>query len=386
MTTHATAIEIFDEDVSLNVVDVPYPGSVSPGLLPPAPVSAVPAPLTVPTSTLAQQLIHTGLCLFPCFNLHETAHRRQLFMDHLASLPEFKPAATDYAYGGFSGINMASSLHHPTIRQLRAEVHARLLLFFKTVAIHTLAPVPCNLEQLFDRALYRIFSKQAATDTVHRDECTLALPGDYILGGWLNLDSTTQTFSCLPGSHLLGVNPGGGFAKIKDKEEIKHYNQHKQRVDVPPGHLLLFFENIKHDVCATPVTNPLGMARLFFGWRLTDSTIPLIPNILSLIDQEALIPLKSGQILRMYPVLAWTNWGDKLQAWTLRFINPECTTRRTYTSGKRKGDTLTVPILYAGITPALCEERALLGLPPAKRRYAPYTLVEKQIYLPTSLI
>lgn len=321
-------------------------------------------------SPMAEQLLTKGFCTVPCYSTDQTAAKRILFMNHLRDLPEFTDEATSYVYGGFAAISTASSQHHPIIRMLRSEIHIVMRPFFQAVALQVAGP-ELKLEQIVDRAMFRPYGVSASPDSVHRDECKFALKDDYIFGGWLNLDSTPQQLSCEPRSHLLNVNTGRGFAKITDKAERAAYRPVK--IAVPPGHLLVFFENIMHDVCGKRIKSPVGMARLFLGWRLTSSNAPLIPDGLQLLDSQSLVPLKSGQMPRMYPTLAWTNWGDKLQQWTLLSLKPEYHTTRTYQSGKRKGTTLIIPQLYSSTS---THKRA---------KYEPYTASEKLMHTPLPL-
>ena len=314
----------------------------------------------------SNSLVALGYALVPAISLKELPRVRADFIDCVRSLPEFQDTAQSFVVGGFGAISTPSSQHHPFVRHLRARLHVIVVPLF-LAAREELHEPALQMEQLVDRVMLRAVGVSASADSVHRDECVYTCPGDHIFGGWLNLDSEPQVFSCDPGSHLIGVNSGGGFAKIKDRCEIEAYKARRQRVLVPPGHLLVFFENILHDVVAKKTTVLGGSARLFAGWRLTHAHTPLIPATEQMLQQQQLVPLKSGQVPRMYPKLYWVNHAAKLAAWTAAHLRPEYTVDRVVLSGKRKGDTIRVPLEHV---------RAV------KRAYASYAPHELALHTP----
>ena len=82
--------------------------------------------------------------------------------------------------------------------------------------------------------LYRKVGRSPSRESWHRDEAINAEENDQIFGGWINLDTEDQYFSCAPGTHT-GVKGHSGFAPIS-KEEAKKYNKKevKKSVTIPP--------------------------------------------------------------------------------------------------------------------------------------------------------
>ncbi|CAN0457333.1 unnamed protein product [Scytosiphon promiscuus] len=60
------------------------------------------------------------------------------------------------------------------------------------------------------------------------------------------------------------------------------------------------------------------------------------PGLQSLLDLQAIVPIKSGQIPPMHAKLNWCNWVDKLQDWSVQSMEPRCTEARSVKRGKRK--------------------------------------------------
>jgi len=99
----------------------------------------------------------------------------------------------------------------------------------------------------------------------------------------------------------------------------------------------VFFEHIVHEVRATPAAH--DMYRLFTGWRVTiGDNEPMDRNLPGLLAEQGVVTLKSGQTPPMYALLHWTNWTDRIVAFTERNIRPECTETRVKKSGKEAGE------------------------------------------------
>ena len=72
----------------------------------------------------------------------------------------------------------------------------------------------------------------------------------------------------------VGVTGHGGFAKLS-AADAAHAVAHRQKLAVPPGHMLIFNEKLMHEVCpAAPATPSHTILRLFTGWRLTTAKTP----------------------------------------------------------------------------------------------------------------
>ena len=48
---------------------------------------------------------------------------------------------------------------------------------------------------------------------------------------------------------------------VKDKAEIKRYNETKTKVEIPPGHIMIFYEKLVHEIVPKPAQLG-GMIRL----------------------------------------------------------------------------------------------------------------------------
>ena len=92
---------------------------------------------------------------------------------------------------------------------------------------------------------------------------------------------------------------------------------------MPPGHLVIFYEHLAHEVTSVPVKKM--DLRLFIGWRLTDATTPLISDISKRMDEQGIIRIKSGQECPMHAALHW--YGRRLNTPppTSHFPRANCT-------------------------------------------------------------
>jgi len=242
------------------------------------------------------------------------------FESTLKSFPAFKPDAQKYVGGGFSALANSGSFHNPFVRRLRMELVGT---YGKSLAT---AFGKNKVEVLVDRMLYRPTTEKVTVESWHRDEAPRRTPIDnsVVLGGWLNCGEANNEFICVPKSQLdqtkMTQKGFGGFHQL-DKVNFPTYKAKEVRVQVPPGHMLVFNETIIHRVANNKLNKPVS--RLFLGWRLTEEEEPLIQNIQQLLINQRIVPLKSGQIPRMWPKLWWVNWKPKLTEFTEKNIKDE---------------------------------------------------------------
>jgi hypothetical protein len=207
--------------------------------------------------------------------------------------------------------------------------------------------------------LYRKKGLKPTAESWHRDEAINTNPDDVVYGGWINLDSTSQYFSCMPGTHRGAKTHHGGFAKI-DLKTID--TRTKKKIEIKPGHILIFNEDLIHEVLSTP--SKTDMFRLFLGWLVTTSDDTIIPNIEHILRVQAVVPLKSGQTPPMYAKLHWTNWHQRLVAFSEQF-HDACVEYKV-----RKDETIRVV------------HRHMKSLEELGSTYPPYTQEEIDILIP----
>lgn len=230
-----------------------------------------------PTYAVPAQLIEDGVVVVPVFNATERKQWRETMLRCIHSFPEYTDTSAP-VLGGFAALGNPSSFHHPDIRRLRHRVYNHV----KNTVLRPYAAVTgmdMQSELLFDRLMWRQPGQAATAESWHRDVCvppprSTLQEEDAIFGGWTNFDDVDQVFSCVPGTHLdrrlFEFKPG--FDKIQ-KEQHARYKQRSHRIRVPPGHAVVFFQHIVHEVVSSPAKH--DMIRLFHGYRLTHATVSL---------------------------------------------------------------------------------------------------------------
>jgi hypothetical protein len=218
---------------------------------------------------------------------------------HKQQIEFIDPCTPNVIMGGFGAYGNPTSFHHPEIRQIRKIVYNYLFPSFQT---HFKGK---NIEMLLDRFAKRAKGTQPTAESWHRDvtDSKIKLDDDNIYGGWINLDppgSDPQSFSCVPGTHK-DKHTNKGFARI-DKNDIDEYKNRKKVYSIPPGHMIMFNQDIIHEVF--PKKSKFDSYRLFCGWRVTSGYEPLYDN--SLVFEEQGIPRLGGGMLP--PMYYSTHW------------------------------------------------------------------------------
>ena len=213
----------------------------------------------------------------------------------------FDMTQTNIAAGGFAALNHPSSFHNQFVRSLRMFAHGEVVfrdLFGMTD--NGANSGSTHLEQVVDRMMVRRSSQTPTSEAWHRDVAVGTRPGDRVFGGWINLNSYDQKFSCVLGSAQEARDPNDpvGFAKVFEKDHPEIVAR-SSKVVIPPGHMIVFNEDTIHEVVNNQ--NTATLLRLFTGWRLSrwepfgPTPEPLIVDLdRRLSDQEGM-PLKSGQ-------------------------------------------------------------------------------------------
>jgi hypothetical protein len=217
-----------------------------------------------------------------------------------------------YVMGGTSFAGNPSVFHAPFFRQLRLQVFSELIqLVFRNYKNDYLNS-NVSLEMILDRVLIRPAGDLPTRESWHRDESPYASPeqGDIVFGGWLNLDLEPQYFSCAIGSHR-GIDPTKrgtkGFNKLSP-EEVATFEANKRIIEIPPGGLIVFNEDLAHEILINRQTKKTFTSiRLFHGFRFTpQSGLNILGRdlLLRLLEEQSVIPIKSGQIPAVYPASA----------------------------------------------------------------------------------
>lgn len=200
----------------------------------------------------------------------------------------------------------------------------------------------------------------------HRDESSNALENDQIFGGWINLSTpstSSQYFSCLKTTQLSSNNKRGFSQQTPTAEQLSR----AAKIEVKPGQLILFYQNILHQVHAS--TLKADSFRLHFGLRFTDDDTPLF-NLESVFSDFEPFQLPSGQDARMWPKLWWVNYPEKLEKLS-GYYKSELKIQRSV-----KKD----PTIVRTIIPEV-----LKLTPNMREKFLKYTEKEKNIYKPLSL-
>jgi hypothetical protein len=224
---------------------------------------------------------------------------------HKQQIEFLDPATPNLIMGGFGAYANPTSFHHPEIRAIRREVYDYLFPSLKETFPGR------NVEMLLDRFAKRSKGTQPMAESWHRDvtNSKTKLDDDEIYGGWINLDppgSEPQRFSCVPSTHKDAYT-GKGFDKIP-KEKIPYYKERKQVFEIPPGHIIMFNQDLVHEVF--PKKSKFDSYRLFCGWRVTRGKIPLYDNA-KVFEDQGIPQLGGGMLPPMYYANHWQYPGPR---------------------------------------------------------------------------
>jgi hypothetical protein len=216
-------------------------------------------------------LKENGFIVLPFIDLIDREKHATTFLQTARHFPEFKDNLSEnnfkFVNGGFSAFGNPASFHNPFVREMRIKAFAKFSELFEGCGR--------NAHTLFDRMMIRPINAAPTAELWHRDITPNLPKDDLMFGGWINFDSTSQYFSCVPGTHNDEKDETSGFTKLNDKN-FESYKKQKKLIDVKPGHILIFYQNIVHEVLAKKTK--WNQMRLFTSFRITDSLEPLFEN------------------------------------------------------------------------------------------------------------
>ena len=224
------------------------------------------------------------------------------FKNTLKKFPEYlSETPNNHVLGGFAALGNSASFHNPFVRKLRKMAYDKLVNHPLFITVVKRNNIKYNIEQLVDRMMFRQKGMSPPAESWHRDvmPSDKLREGDELYGGWINLDSKSQYFSCLLGSHL-GIDPSNidsGFATVP-KDDVKALGKYKTKVEILPGSIVIFPQYILHEVVNTK--KKYDMMRLFTGWRFTTSRKSLHKNMKKMLKNQEPIPLPGGMKPPLY--------------------------------------------------------------------------------------
>ena len=258
----------------------------------------------------------------------EKLHRlSQSFLTEALNAPELVSGMEHdrFVLGGVGYVPFASLWYSDSVRELHR-------LIYDYVVSHGILDSQISgksdkISMLPDRGLIRFpgIYPSSSNEMWHQDDAANATSSDFIYGGWFNLnEDITQYFKCIPGTHnpthpifdSLVQKDGGrrGFASFKHKNDqklVESYWSEKvvELVEIPPGHLLIFKEDLIHKVFRNPpVSKPI--LRLHTSFMISESEIPLHDRptqekhqrklLADYFDEQRLVPVRSGQDTQVY--------------------------------------------------------------------------------------
>jgi len=286
-----------------------------------------------------QNLQTDGVVVIPAltgFNLWQAHTELKQGLYNFNEVVDHKNYAQKPALAIFGALGTASSFHHPAVRNIRILAFEAIRQHFKQYYNLNGTQLK-NIQLLIDRVGVRVPHTQQwgggniSGESWHRDQApqqfmksilpdgkTVNSSGiDEVLGGWINLNmAVTQAFVCVKGTHLQRSNESG-FVTDFTKEDKKKFDQNKVTIEVPPGHIILFYQNIIHMVRKYTIGN--FEYRLFLGIRFTNDINSIFDYNSALVEQGVPV-IPSGQTPRLYEKMHAINHKDKIGTWTTYFI------------------------------------------------------------------
>lgn len=298
----------------------------------------------------SKSLLENGYTVIPLLSENELWFYHHFLKSELKNFPEYKNADSDtiFVYGGFGAFGNPASFHNYLVRSLRLRVMPLVVPLFKK--LNEDEKKDRKLEQIIDRMAIRRIKTTVTEESWHRDQAPLPDPNDDVFGGWINLDlSGEQYFSCVPKTHRQ-TRDTAGFVRLTE-EEIKQAQNNKIKLTIPPGHILIFYQDLIHEVMKRMMK--YNSYRLFTGFRLTTKNENIFDsrnkkifgndlfkqgykidsfNYSKLISDQGVMPLPSGQHPPMYAMnnIRYTLQRKGLTQWSENTFKNECTETKNY--------------------------------------------------------
>lgn len=265
---------------------------------------------------LSNDLYKDGVCVVPVLTNKELKCYYSMFYKELKHFPEYNQSDNIlYVLGAFGALGNPSSFHNKTMRTLRIRLMFSIIPLLSKYLNNIKDKNSYFLEQLIDRMSIRKKGTKLSKESWHRDISTNIENDDIIFGGWINLDlKNTQKFSCVKGTQIINEKEmKKGFAKI-DKKEHSNLNKNKSIIEIPPGHQIIFYQNIIHEVLS--IKQETESIRLYSGWRLTKYKSSLTKDLLLRLNNQSIIPLPSGQLPPLYSMNHLSLFRDQTIKWS----------------------------------------------------------------------
>jgi len=254
-------------------------------------VGAVTIPIVEYSSPVARanalKSLDLEVCNFPEFNQEyvQTRHTEPLCTE-----------GTLYALGN------AAAFHNEFVRGVRKVAHAYAKdLFRELVKLHGFKErhpdaLSFKLEQLIDCLVIQPAGRPVVRQNAWKTKKPKSDTDDVIFGGWVNFSQITQRFSCQLRSH----SDSECVVSAADAVSGAGPEAVKCRIDVRPGEMLVFYDDMAHGVGMPSFLRET--TKLCTAWRLTTADAPLMGREMleEVLTTGAVVPLKSRELPAMY--------------------------------------------------------------------------------------
>ena len=308
-----------------------------------------------------------------------------------------------FVLGGFQALGNPSSYHHPLRRQLMKAIYDYMAPIFASVIRQSNFSEYKYFSMIPDRFGIRRNDQQVSKETWHKDQSLdLERSRDAIVfGGWINLDPVgsdkMQYFNCVPGEaippnqteayYAANANRKGGFSA--EVEAIPELDRRRQRIPVPPGHLVIFNELLTHEVAPGVNKSVFDASRTsyrsYLKWFLSKNNKPYWkPSRLdNYFDRQSQIGMSIHQPdAPFYAAAHFSTSSNPLRQISQGIIAP----LRTFSiGGANPAANLAQRYMGQGNAQKPSENLQRQGLVDWDLAFPPYTEEEKRIYQPRLL-